>query len=350
MLMLQYFPMLSLAPGDVSEIVVVLIGRVGDLIVGGPFLRALRKRYPDARIKLVVSRLCIETAPLLPFIDHFEVMHRLHWIGRILMTAQGLFTGPCDLAVDLNPSFSRTSTLLMALLHGAPVRLGFKKGRWDSVFTDQIDAPGVAEHMLDRYARLAASLGLEYEPRLEVALSRENEELADALLEDLGAANGRRRVLVHPGNFKKFENRWPEDKFVALTNKLLNDRSLELIYMAGPGEQQPVAKMVSLLRRPVKILPPAPLGAVGAVMRRMDLCVMNITGTTHLAGALDAPTFGLYTGYTDAVWRLRGPRHFGVVSKDWESCRGIPVDEALSGVERALASLAAEKKNTGASR
>lgn len=327
---------------EADEVVAVLIGRVGDLIVATPFLRSLRRAYPEARIRLVVSTLCIETARLIPFIDHFEVMHRLHWIGRILMTAQGLLNGPCDLAVDLNPSFSRTSTLLMGLLHGAPVRAGFKKGRWDNVFTAQADAPGTAEHMLDRYARLAALLGLEYEPRPELKLAPEHEQEAAELLAALKLKPGRRRVLIHPGNFKKFDNRWPEEKFVQLTDRLMRDSSLEIVYMAGPGEQEHVAKLVRLLKRPAAILPPAPLGVIGAAMKQMDLFVMNITGTSHLAGALGVPTFGLYTGYTDAVWRLRGPRHYGVVAKDWESCRAIPVEQALSGVERAIGALAAK--------
>ncbi|MBI3551646.1 MAG: glycosyltransferase family 9 protein [Elusimicrobia bacterium] len=327
--------MASLAPDDVQEVVAVLIGRVGDLIVAGPFLRALKSGYPNARVKLTVSRLCIETAALLPFVDSFEVMHRLHWVGRVLMTASGLIFNPCDLAVDLNPSFSRTSTLLMTLLHRAPVRAGFKKGRWDKVFTEQAEAAGEREHMLDRYARLAALLGIPYEPRLELRLNEEHQEEASRLLCDYPKGKAR-RILVHAGNFKKFENRWPEEKFVELTNRLLGDPSLEVFYLAGPGEAEPVAGIVSRLKRPVPVVPPSPLGVVGAVIKRMDLCLMNITGTTHLAGALDVPTFGLYSGYTDAVWRLRGPRHFGAVAKEWESCRSISVDEAFEGLRKAL--------------
>lgn len=75
-------------------------------------------------------------------------------------------------------------------------------------------------------------------------------------------------------------------------------------------------------------------------MKRMDLCVLNVTGTTHLAAALGCPTFGFYSGYTDAVWRPRGPRHWGAVSSSWESCRGISVDEAYAALEPALLSLA----------
>jgi ADP-heptose:LPS heptosyltransferase len=335
--MLQYFPMPRLDPDGVQETVAVLIGRVGDLIVATPFLRSLRKGYPEARIKLIVSPLCIETAELIPDIDHFEVMHRLHWVGRNIITIRSLFRDPCDLAVDLNPSFSRTSTLLMTLLHAAPVRLGFVKGRWDKVFTEQAAAPGNREHMLDRYARLARALELPYEPKPEVRLTPEHEAQADEILKALPKAKGR-RLLVHPGNFKKFENRWPEEKFIELTNRLMGDASLDILYMAGPGEAEPVARIVSALKRPVPVIPAAPLGVVGAVMKRMDLCVLNITGTTHLAGALGVPTFGLYTGYTDAVWRLRGPKQFGVAAKDWESCRGITVDEAHAGLEETLAS------------
>ena len=98
--------------------------------------------------------------------------------------------------------------------------------------------------------------------------------------------------------------------------------------MGGPGEYDKVAAIVKRLKRPVPILPTARLGVSGGMLKRMNLFVCNITGTTHLAAALGVPTFGFYAGYTQAVWRPRGARHGGTVCQEWESCRETTVDEA----------------------
>lgn len=306
----------------------LLIGRVGDLIVAGPLLQALKKRYPQARLRLAMAPSGAEVAPLMPWVDEtliltppFTAMTTLVWQAS-------------DLLIDLNPSFSKTASALLALAR-AKEKVGFERGTLDQLFTRRAAPAGVKEHMLDRYARLSAVLGLPYDPKLELHPRAEDERRADQLL---ARSPGPRRVLIHPGNFKKTENRWPEEKFVELTDRLLELDGVEVLYMAGPGEELETKAIVSRLKRPVTILPSSSLGVLGAVMKRMDLCVMNITGTTHLAAAVGAKTFGFYSGYTDAVWRLRGPGHSGVVATDWESCRGISVDDAWGGLRFRLLS------------
>ncbi|UPT72786.1 MAG: hypothetical protein M0D55_12725 [Elusimicrobiota bacterium] len=155
----------------------------------------------------------------------------------------------------------------------------------------------------------------------------------DRLLSSLPASGGGAfRVVIHPGNFDRFSFRWPEEKFAELADSLLDDARLKLFFMGGPGERAKVEAITAKLKRPVPILPEARLGVTGAMLKRMNLFVCNITGTTHLAAALGVPTFGFYAGYTQAVWRPRGARHGGVVCPEWESCRETTVEEARAAL------------------
>jgi ADP-heptose:LPS heptosyltransferase len=312
---------------DLERITALLIGRVGDVIIATPALRALRQRFPRARIRLVLHSQCRGLIPLIPFCDEFLTLERFPGLFGNMALIKAL-RQPHGLFIDLNPSFSRTADALTRLA-AADDKLGFDKGP-KSALTRRIDAVGEREHMLDRYARLAQALEAPYEPRTELRLTTEDERQADRILPARPDA-GRKRVLVHAGNFKKFDNRWPEEKFVALTDALLGDPRLEIFHLAGPGEERPVRSIVDALKRPVPVLSPSSIGMAGALMRRMDAVLLNITGTTHLAAALDVPTFGLYAGYTDAVWRPRHARHGGVVAGSWDSCRSIPVEAVLQG-------------------
>ncbi len=320
--------MARLDPERIKTVAAILLGRLGDLIMATPFLRSLRLRFPRAGIRLFTSGACREAAGLIPFVDEALAFQGM----ASIQTAAALLANRCDLLVDLNPSFSRRSAALSVLARSS-LKLSFLRGRFDWVFDLHADPPGEKEHMLERYARLAKALGAPYEPKTELRLKPEDEEKAEDLMERLDPKPKGLRVAIHPGNFKKFDNRWPEGKFAELTDRLLEDPGLSLFYLAGPGEEEPVRAIVARLKRPVPVLPPASLGVIGALMKRMDLCVLNITGTTHLAAALGVPTFGFYSGYTHAVWRPRGAIHAGVVSDSWESCRGIPVEEAWAALK-----------------
>ncbi|MBI2788566.1 MAG: glycosyltransferase family 9 protein [Elusimicrobia bacterium] len=312
-----------------ERITALYIGRVGDVIVATSFLRAIRRRYPKARIRLIVGWRSTQVLPLIPFIDESLVLGKPGKVGGNLRFLWKLLAEPCDLIVDLNSSHSKTSTLITRAAR-APRRLAFDKGPGrSSAFNEVLPAPAEREHMWDRYGRLAATLDAPYDQDPELRLPIADLDEADRLLGELPPAGGGSfRVVIHPGNFDRFSFRWPEEKFAELGNRLLDDARVKLFFMGGPGEHDKVAAIVAKLKRPVPILPPARLGVSGAMLKRMNLFVCNITGTTHLAAALGVPTFGFYAGYTQAVWRPRGARHGGTVCAEWESCRETTVDEA----------------------
>lgn len=335
------------------NITALYIGRVGDLLVSTPVLRGLRERFPQARIRLVTSAKALEAARIIPFADEIGVSHYVHHPLANLVLAFEQVLKPCDLLVDLNPSFSRISTTL-AVLTRAKVKVGFEKRRLNGVYTRTAPAAREGEHMLDLYKRLADFLDVPFRPELEVRISPADEAQADSLLSRIDVEMGTvphgpsssigtvpvSRLLIHPGNFKNLEFRWPEGKFVELTNRLLKEESLRIYYLAGLGEKERVAEVVSKLERRVPILDPAPLGVVGALLKRMDLCLLNITGTMHLASAVGARTFGLYCKYLHAVWRPLGPLHTGIVSDSWEDMREIPVEAVHEGLKGALSAKA----------
>jgi len=317
----------------VERITALYIGRVGDVIVATPFLRALRRRHPKARIRLIIGWRSAQVLPLIPFVDEWAVLEKPAQVGAHLSFAWKLLREPCDLLVDLNSSYSKTSTLIARAVR-AHRRLAFDKGRGpQGVFTEVVAAPAEREHMWDRYGRLAAALDAPYDQDPELRLPIADLDEADRLLASLPPLGGGSfKIVIHPGNFDRFSFRWPEEKFAELADRLLEDARLKLYFMGGPGEHEKVAAIVAKLKRPVPILPAARLGVSGAMLKRMNLFVCNITGTTHLASALGVPTFGFYAGYTQAVWRPRGARHGGTVCPEWESCRETTIDEAHSAL------------------
>ncbi|MBI4385810.1 MAG: glycosyltransferase family 9 protein, partial [Elusimicrobia bacterium] len=245
-------PPLSPHPETTRRIVLLWIGRLGDLLVTTPLLGALRARFPQARIALVVGSKGREAAELIQSVDDIWTLGAacdLMAHGRLL---RNLRVEPADLLIDLNSAYSKTSAFL-ARLARARVKLAFDTGRGIRAHTHLLPAAGEREPMAERYARMARALGAEIKdstPRVNIR--GQDLELARDLLRRLaaparnpvGTARARERWLaIHPGNFKKFDNRWPEANFIELTDRLAaaTDSAREpgfpgwrIVYLAGP--------------------------------------------------------------------------------------------------------------------
>lgn len=316
---------------DDGPIACVLLGRIGDVVTATSFLRALRRRYPGRELRLALSASCRGLRPLLaPAIADPDIAWVHPWSAGLRNVRVAAFMSrPASAVIDLNPAPSKSAAALVALSRRTKIKIGFRKRRLNGVYTHQIDEPREDEPMLDRYARLSAFLDLSYDGRTALSLGQAARQRGLALLESAGFKPGARAgVAIHPGNFKKFDNRWPEEKFVGLADRLLEDPGLALYFLAGPGERRQVEAIARACKRPAPVLPQASLEDTAAMLSRMSLLVCNVTGTTHVAHALGLPTFGLYSRYTDAVWRPRNGRCGGVVSAEWESCRSTSVEEA----------------------
>lgn len=329
----------TLSPDGTKRVVLLWIGRLGDVLVATPLMAAVRKRFPKAKVALVTGDRGEGAARLCPDVDEVLVLRRFHRPLKNMSLAVRLRGEEADLLVDLNSAFSRAAWTLAALAR-ARVKLAFRRGRGDRTFTRLVDAADEREHMLDRYARLAAALEAPYEPKLKVRITDEDRAAAETALRGLDPPSGRTLVGLFPGNFKKLENRWPEEKFAALAGRLAKRGDMSLFFLAGPGEEEPVRDIAARLDPPAPVLGPLPLGATAALLSRIGLLVTNATGTSHLAASVGTPSFWFLSRYTRTVWFPRQGPHFHVTSDSWESCRETTVDRAYAELDKALGTLA----------
>jgi ADP-heptose:LPS heptosyltransferase len=330
----------DLGAEPIERVTCLYVGRLGDVIVATPFLRALRRRFPRARVRLIVGSRAAEVLPMLPFVDEGLFLGRAGDLGAHWSLARALAFGGADLLVDLNSAYSSTSTFL-ARASRARLLLSFEKGKGPAVFNRTIPAPDEREHVSERFARLTEAIGAFGGPDLELRVPTYDQAEADARLASVLSRDAAAfKVLVHPGNLGRRPSLWPLDRLTELCRRLqASDPALRLYFLAGPGEREAVASVAGSLPKPGVVLPSAALGVVGGMVRRMDLLLGSLTSTTHLAAALGVPTFAFYEGYTQTVWRPRGASHGGTVSPDWNHVQSTTVDEAWSALSEHLARL-----------
>lgn len=304
--------------------------QMGDMMLAIPALRAVRERYPDAFIGVVSSTLNRGVLANSPYVDRVFTYdkRRPHTEAAMLREIRA---ARFDLAIVLHTvSFSFTS-LMLAVLSGAKVRIGSTSRAIGDALTgtylnltlplpdpERLAAMNEAEHNL--FPLRAAGISTDDLAPLIVP-GESSEAWAEAFARGCWR-EGTARLAVHPGAGKT-ENIWPPENFAAVVDGLSRLHPVSLAVIEGPADAATVAAFTAACSVPGVVVRGRSISDVAALVRRADLVVCNDTGVMHVASAAGARVLSIF-GPTDPVrWAPR--------------CPGLRVVRAPGGELRSLA-------------
>jgi len=318
-------------PQDAQKILLLWIGRLGDFLLSTTFLSAIQSAHPKSDFTLLTGTKGAEAAKRIPGFSKLKILYPAHLGFMNLPLLWDLRHQQFDWGIDLNPSYSRAADITLKI--AAPHKIFRTR---DLPFNPDKD------HMLKRYHLLANRVGIPFTSQPVFRIEEHDREAAATILKEAGIGADKPLILLHAGNFKKRDNRWPEDKFVDLARQIVALDQFTLALSTGPGENAVVADMVRQIGPGAVQLPVLPLGTLGAVLQRTMLFIGNSTGPLHLAVAMKTPTFSLLSQHGYYCWRPMVGIHAWVVSKNWVSCQGIPVSEAWQKLTELLGIISKE--------
>ncbi len=286
-----------------TVLVYVGLDLVGDGLIKLPFVRALRRAYPDAHLSWLAgtgrSVFADALAPLVAgLID--QVVDDVALGGR----AAELFTAPLansqlagrrfDLVLD-----TQRRVLTTLIVRRIPHRT-FVSGAARFLLSDRRPAdrrkpPGMVHQML---ALLEAASGRPAEPFGTVALATAYTAAAREVLPP-----GPVYVGIAPGAGGR-QKCWPLESFVDLARRLAA-RGKTPVFLLGPGEVDWVGRLraevpealLPLQSEPARRFGATPLITI-ALAGRLAAAVANDSGAGHMLAAADAPLLTLF-GPTD---------------------------------------------------
>jgi lipopolysaccharide heptosyltransferase II len=309
------------------RILCVKLADIGDVLFCTPALRALRARYPGARIDLLTPPSSAGVLRAAPEIDEVIVFNKFPFdtLGSLfdlktVAGALGFLIGLGRRRYDAillfhhyTLRFGALKFAAVALASRAPVRAGVDNGRgW--FLTRRVPDRGFgACHETEYWLDVAALVGAEARPadrRIRIPLQPADHAAAGALLESLGLPGAGPLIAVHPGaGWYSTARRWPAAHFAALIDQLVRERDADALLLGGPDE-------VDLAERVRAAMPEATRGrahnvagrtsiaGTAALLQRCALFIGNDSGPLHLATAVGAPAVGVY-GLSN--WRAFGP-------------------------------------------
>ncbi len=306
------------------KILVIRLSALGDLIHTLPAVNALKDRWPEAEITWAVEA---AAAPLLdghPALAQVLVSHRKRWLKAIrsgdrrasanaLRDAarfiRTLRATRYDLVIDFQHLLK--SGVLAGLARGR-VKAGFGPGLdhaegsyW--FLNHPVPAVSMEIHALTRNLILADALGAPADRiryRLPVTAAHRR-----SVARSVGSPADRPLVVIHPAA-RWTTKRWPEDRFAALADALIDRYGVTVAFTGSADDRASVNQTVTGMRHPaVNLAGRTGLLELAAVFERARGVIATDTGPMHLAAAVDTPVVALF-GPT-APWRTGpfGPGH-----------------------------------------
>lgn len=296
---------------ETGRILVVRPDHLGDVLLSGPALAALRAARPGARIDLMVGPWSAAVAARLPGPDEVRTADlppyrrgagpsRLGRLAALPREARRLRSARYDAALVLRDDDYWGAWL--AALAGIPLRIGHDEPG-PRPFLSHALAPAErpAHVAAAALALVAAAVGApaastpESAP-LRIALRPEDHEAAARAMAAL--PKGRAPLAIHPGSGAAVKA-WRPDDWAEVARALTQDGETVLL-TGGPGEREEVAELAALLGRPtLDLAGRTELGGLAAVYARCRLVLGVDSGPLHLATAVGTPSVRLY-GPADA--------------------------------------------------
>lgn len=299
---------------DAKNILAVRMDNIGDVIMLGPALRAVKESAPQAKLTLLSSPGGATAAPLLPWVDDViawrsvwqDLGHLPFDPARERALVDTLAARRFDAAIIFT-SFSQSPHPpgYACYMAGIPLRAGESKEFGGAVLTSELRGLADEVHQVERSLRLVEELGfVAHERELFVALPAEARAGAARLLAGAGLDPEAPFVLLHPGA-SALARRYAPERF-GVVARMLGERGWPVLVTGVEREAALVDAVLGEAPAARALLGTTALAEYAALLERAALVLCNNTLPMHLADAVRTPAVVLFAGTElEEQWRPR---------------------------------------------
>lgn len=300
------------------KILVVRYRFIGDTVLTIPFLRNLRKAFPDAQIDMLIGPVSGDVLLNCPYVDNFITFDttRKHKYENTKEKRKSFFSyvkllkqNKYDKAYVLKRSLS---SALLVFLAGIKERIGFDTEHRGFLLTKKVpyhNDKHEIECFLDVLREDNVAVNDDY---LENWVSESSQNKIDNIFKDLKVTNGL-KIMIHAtsGNVNKH---WMPENFAKVIEFLVNEKDAQIFYTGTATDIAMYDKIHSLIKPDLKHSPINLCGKLSvqdsmALISRMSFLIGVDSGNLHIAASLNIPVIGIYGPMNPIKWKAWGSNH-----------------------------------------
>jgi len=343
------------ADSKYRRILIARTDRIGDVLLSTPVIKALRQKYSQAYISMIVAPYAKDIVEANPYLDEViiydkDVKHK-SWL-RSLKFASRLKKKKFDLAVILHPT---NRMHLLVFLAGIRRRLGYdsKFGFLNNLKKTHTKQKGLmheAEYNLD----LLADLGVSGDARgLFMPIKPESEQWVKELFASHKISETDKLLAINPGASCPSKI-WPQDNFAQVAQALAKRYNFKILIVSGPRDMS-IANIVAqkIGDKALNLSGKTSLSRLASILKRCSLFISNDSGPVHIASSLGIPVISIFgrnqPGLSPVRWGPLGSnskylhKDAGCIQclahnckKEFACLKAIKVEDVLSAAESIL--------------
>jgi ADP-heptose:LPS heptosyltransferase/O-antigen ligase len=340
--------------GGDRKILVVRRDNIGDLVCTTPLIRALRRKYPAARLDAFVNSYNRPVLENNPDVDHVfaytKAKHRegdesavgVYWRRLKLMAA--LRRQRYDRVILAGDTYLPRLRGLVRWLAPRSV-VGYVPADSGARGIDVgVPCDGDSRHEVESVFRLLTPLGIDGQPPApHLVPSPQAAAAARSRLGETPWYDPAKPVVAIHISARKVPQRWPAERFAKLIRRLHADHGSQFMLFWSPGDEnnplhpgddrKAAAILAACAGLPVLAYPTSRLEDLIAGLSMCSAMVCSDGGAMHIAAGLGLPIVCFF-GNSDAVkWRPWGVPYV-LLQKDSRRVEDIAVDEAVAAFNR----------------
>ena len=301
-----------------TNILVIKLGALGDTILVTPSLRAIRERFPGARIKLLVgieNREVFTNSPLIDELIVCDLKNRDRGFRGILRVAKKLRSEGFDITIDFQ---NNKKSHLLSYLSCASKRYGYDNGKLSFLINRKIKDSKIPEGPVSHQEKLLGLLGMyNIEKKLELWPTKEDEEWAQNFLESHWVKSNTKVIAINIDSSKRWITKlWPIEHFVKLCNILAKEFNIRILLIGKDKETPRANKFFKLTKsKPINALGKTNIPRLASLIKRCSLLLTSDSAPLHVAAAMGTPFIALF-GPTDPRRHVPTAKKKTIIKKD----------------------------------
>lgn len=307
---------------DPKKILIVQIGKLGDMILTTPLFSNLKLLYPRSEITVLASETNFEIPRYHKDVDHIMIYSKgsLKTIFLLLKLRHCKF----DIWIDPKPEYSRTSRVL--LKYGNPV-ISYGYNNDDCRFDVDLVDHKKGIHAVDINLAPLNALEPDFTAKSKLPSIYIPEDIQNEVMPFLEPLT-KKRIFINL-SVGKTNRKWGKENWKELLSLLTKDGSYDIILNAYGGSDREMAQEIIKELDSERIhLYSGQYMEIAELARNSATVISPDTAIIHLASAFNVPVVDLFT---DVKWNIERfapltDKNRILISGDKDSLKGITPD------------------------
>ncbi len=293
--------------------------QLGDVIAGISFLRAIKEKYPDASITIILSKENYKGLLKNRFVKEIFVFEKLKLLNpSYLLKFINLLRKHYDAVfVPVTVSVSFTSNLIARFSDSkfrvGPRSLDGKINDSQFLFDKRIDIDWRKHpdsHVADRILDLIRPFGIDTNDfSSEINFDETDIKVAEEFLNEIRRDKNAFIIGLHVGAGKP-QNRWSLIKYAELIDRLNSEFNCTFFLTGSEADNEELDFIKEKSKVFLPVFKNKEITQVAALISLSDLFITNDTGTMHIAGSTKTPQISLFGPTNPYNWAPIGANKY----------------------------------------